>query len=327
MISVILPVYNGAATIRETITSVFSQTFSDLELIVINDGSQDSTLDIINSFSDARLKLFSYPNAGQAASRNRGVSHAVGEYISFIDADDLWKPEKLANQLKALQENPQAAVAYSWTDHIDDKSQFLRVGCRMTVQGNVYPELLIGNFIENGSNPLIRKQIFNEVGGFEISLNPAEDWDLWLRLAANYQYVVVKSPDILYRVSTNSMSSSSYIHKMEASSLRVIERAFTQAPNSLQYLNKYTIANLYKYLSYKSLEAIPGKQNSFQAARCLLKAVKTDSSLLSKPVVYKAWLKLALMTFLDPQQATELLTKYSRLSNTSTFLGYIKIYR
>jgi glycosyltransferase involved in cell wall biosynthesis len=325
MISVILPVYNGDGTIRETIESVLNQTVSELELIVINDGSQDSTLDIVKGFADSRLKVFSYFNAGQAASRNRGITHAVGEYIAFIDADDIWKPEKLETQLKALQENPHASVAYSWTNHIDDKSQFLRVGCRMTTEGDVYPELLIGNFIENGSNPLIRRQAITEVGDFEITLNPAEDWDLWLRLAARYKFVVVKSPQVLYRVSTNSLSSSSYIEKMEASSLLVIERAFTQAPESLQYLKKYTLANLYKYLSYKSLETTPGKQNSLQAAKCLWQAVKTDASLISKPVIYKAWLKLAAMTLLPPQQATKFLTKFPRLSNTSTFCGYTKL--
>ena len=89
LISVIIPVYNGEITIKETIDSVLTQTFLDFELIVINDGSQDLTLKIVSSILDPRLKVFSYPNAGLAATRNRGISHASGEYISFIDADDL----------------------------------------------------------------------------------------------------------------------------------------------------------------------------------------------------------------------------------------------
>src|SRR4028119_812278 len=110
LISVIIPVYNGEKTIQETIESVLNQTFTDFELIVINDGSQDATLEIVERIQDSRLKVLSYPNAGQAASRNRGLSHASGEYISFIDADDLWTPDKLEAQLRALQDNPQAAV-------------------------------------------------------------------------------------------------------------------------------------------------------------------------------------------------------------------------
>src|SRR3569832_167033 len=113
LVSVIIPVYNGEKTIQYTIESVLKQTCSDFELLVINDGSQDSTLELVSSFQDDRLKVLSYPNAGLAASRNRGIASASGEYLSFIDADDLWTPNKLDSQLKALQENTEAAVAYS----------------------------------------------------------------------------------------------------------------------------------------------------------------------------------------------------------------------
>src|SRR4028118_1589922 len=158
LISVIIPVYNGEKTIRETIESILNQTFTDFELIVINDGSQDATLEIVECIQDSRLKVFSYPNAGQAASRNQGISHACGRYISFIDADDLWAPDKLEAQLKALQANPQAAVAYSWTKCIDELGQFSRRGSHISATGNVYGKLLLIDFIENGSNPLIRAE-------------------------------------------------------------------------------------------------------------------------------------------------------------------------
>ncbi len=92
-ISVIVPVYNGSVTIRETLESVLDQTCTNFELIVINDGSTDSTLEVITRISDPRLQTFSYPNAGLNASRNRGIVRFSGEYISYIDADDLWTPE------------------------------------------------------------------------------------------------------------------------------------------------------------------------------------------------------------------------------------------
>jgi glycosyltransferase involved in cell wall biosynthesis len=106
LISVVIPVYNGEKTIQETIKSVLNQTFQSLELIIVNDGSNDETLKVISIIKDPRIKVFSYPNAGLSASRNRGLAHATGEYISFIDADDLWTPDKLEAQLKVLQENP-----------------------------------------------------------------------------------------------------------------------------------------------------------------------------------------------------------------------------
>src|SRR5919199_2876382 len=234
LISVIIPVYNGEKTIRETLESLLNQTFTDFEVLVINDGSQDATLDIVSSIKDPRFKVFSYPNAGPSASRNRGVAMASGEYISFLDADDLWTPDKLEAQLKALQTHPEAALAYSWTDFINESNQFLRRGSYINVTGDVYKHLLLTDFLENGSNPLVRKKALEEVGEFDESLTHGEDWDMWLRLAVHYPFVAVPSPQILYRVYAHS--SSFNISKLEAGCLQVINRAFAQAPETLQPL-------------------------------------------------------------------------------------------
>ncbi|WP_329607065.1 glycosyltransferase family A protein [Planktothrix agardhii] len=101
LISVIIPAYNAEKTIQETIYSVLKQTWQDFELIVINDGSQDATLEVLSSIQDPRLRILSYSNAGLASSRNRGITEATGEYISFMDADDLWTPDKLEAQFQA----------------------------------------------------------------------------------------------------------------------------------------------------------------------------------------------------------------------------------
>lgn len=313
LISVIVPVYNAKKTIQETLESVLNQTFSDFELIIINDGSQDSTLEIVKGIPDPRLKVFSYPNSGLAASRNRGICHSTSEYISFIDADDLWTPDKLEDQLKALQGNPQAAVAYSWTDVIDESSQFVRTGSHLTVNGEVYPNLLVANVLENGSNPLIRKQALTEVGGFDESLAAAEDWDMWLRLARRYQFVAVPSPQILYRASAGSMSTN--IWKLETACLQVIERAFSQAPESLQHLKKYSLGNLYKYLTFKALERHPERQRGLLAARLLWHAVINDPTLLQTRVIWKVLLKIVTVIFLPTQLAQELLNKMKSVSN------------
>jgi glycosyltransferase involved in cell wall biosynthesis len=323
VISVIIPVYNGEKTIRETIESVLSQTFKDFELIVINDGSQDTSLEIVERIQDPRLKVFSYRNAGQATSRNRGIAHACGEYISFIDADDLWTPNKLEAQLRALQDNPQAAVAYSWTKCIDEFGQFSRRGSHISVTGDVYAKLLLIDFIENGSNPLIRTQALAEVGGFDESMTPSEDRDLWLRLAARYHFVAVPSPQILYRQSVNSESAN--VLRMEAASLRVIEQAFTQAPESLQHLKKHSLANIYKGLTFKALEGPPEQQRGLTAARLLWHCVRNDPALLRSRVILKVLFKIAAMTLLPPQQAQALLNKAKGLANTTTLLGYLQL--
>jgi glycosyltransferase involved in cell wall biosynthesis len=311
LISVIIPVYNGEKTIRETIESVLTQTFRDFELIILNDGSQDSTLEVVSSIQDSRLKVFSYPNAGLAASRNRGTFHAVGEYISFIDADDLWTPDKLETQLKALQDNPEAAVAYSWTNYIDESGQFLRRGGYLTANGDVYAKLLVVDFLENGSNPLIRRQALIQVGGFDESLPAAEDWDILLRLAAQYSFVAVPYPQILYRVSANSMSA--HVVRQETACLKVLERAFNQAPESLQYLKKYSMANLYRYLSFKVLDAYPDRKRGLIAARFLWQLIKNDLASLKQYSTWQVLFRVAVWVLLPPHKAQRLIDSFPPL--------------
>ncbi|HEY9667110.1 MAG TPA: glycosyltransferase [Coleofasciculaceae cyanobacterium] len=306
LISVIIPVYNGEKTIKETINSVLNQTFSDLEIIVVNDGSQDSTLTTISSIQDSRVKVFSYANAGISASRNRGFAHASGEFISFLDADDLWTPDKLEAQLKALQDNPQASVAYSWVDYINESGEFFRVGNHLTLTGDVYKKLLVHNLLENGSNPLIRRQALTEVGGFDPAFSSVADWDMWLRLAAHSPFVAVPSPQILYRMSAQSMSSN--ILKMEAECLRLIEKAFAQAPPSLQYLKKNSLGALYNYLTFKVLEVPSKRQNGITAARFLGQLVRNDPSVLRRQkTIVTALFKIAVLVLLPSQQSQALI--------------------
>lgn len=322
LISVIIPVYNGERTIKETIESVLNQTLSNFELLIINDGSQDSTLQIVSTIQDARLQVFSYPNSGLSASRNRGISLAKGEYVSFIDADDLWTADKLETQLKALQENPQAAVAYSWTNHIDEFGNFFRPGPDLTFNGDVYEKLLLSDFVGSGSNPLIRTYAFAEVGDFDESLKSAEDWDMWLRLAAHYHFVAVPSAQILYRVSASSMSFD--VNKMEKSSLQVITKAVADAPKSVEHLKKFSLGNRYKYLTWKALDGTPDRHRAITAARFLWHTISNDPPLLYKRIVWKIVLKIFISLLFPPQIALTLLAKMGRLSNLDTIYLFTK---
>ncbi len=315
-ISVIIPAYNAEDTIKETINSVLNQTFTDFELIVVNDGSQDSTLEVISSISDSRIRVFSYSNAGLAATRNRGISQARGEYISFIDADDLWTPDKLEAQLAALKTSTQAAVAYSWTDWIDESGQFLRPGGHINWNGNVYSQLLLRDFVESGSNPLIHREALTQVGGFDESLVAVEDWDMWLRLAAHYEFVCVPSPQILYRVSPNSMSTN--VWKMESASLHVIQKALTQAPKSLQNSKNKVLGERYKYLTIKAVEGKLERRRGLSAARFFWQAIRYDPSWLKRTkLMLILLLKISLATVLPPQQAQELLNKIQKVAQTN----------
>jgi glycosyltransferase involved in cell wall biosynthesis len=322
-ISVIIPVYNGEKTIKETIESVLKQDFSDFELIVINDGSKDTTLEVISSINDPRIQVFSYPNAGLSASRNRGYVHSCGEYITFLDADDLWTPDKLERQLRALQAHPKAAVAYSWTNFIDESSNFVRIGSRITLTGNIYPNLLLANFLESGSNALICRRALVEVGGFDESLLAAEDWDMWLRLAEHHDFVAVPYPHVLYRLSTHSMSTN--VLQQESACLYVIEQAFLKAPGSLQKLKQCSMSNLYKYLTYRALEGLPKRNMSFLAAQYILKAVGYSPDLFFSKVFVKVLVKVVLLSILPSKCFHFLSTKYKKAFNTSSLLNRIQI--
>ena len=150
IVSVIIPAYNAERTILATLESVQKQTFSDIELIVIDDGSTDQTVKLVETLQDSRVKIFSYQNSGVSVARNRGIQCAIGDFIAFIDADDQWTSDKLELQLKALQKDPIAGVAYSWTTFIDEQGTVLYEQAPVFHEGNVYPQLLVENFILNG---------------------------------------------------------------------------------------------------------------------------------------------------------------------------------
>jgi glycosyltransferase involved in cell wall biosynthesis len=301
-ISVIIPAYNSEKTIGQTIQSVLNQTFTDLELIVINDGSQDSTLEIITQIKDPRIKVFSYSNAGGNISRNRGLQRAVGEFVSFLDADDLWTPDKLQSQLKALQENVTTKVAYSWTDYINTNGEFILSGKRVNVNGNVYENLLLNNFLENGSNPLICRKSLITLDGFDESLSAAQDWDMWLRLASKFDFICVPSVQILYRISANSVSCN--LVRQEKSCLQVLERAYKERPSALKHSWNLSLANLYKYLVCKALQKPLNRQKGLTSAIFLWKYFLHDPSRLQNinftlKLLLKIVIILILPTLLD----------------------------
>lgn len=312
IISVVIPAYNAEKTIGETLKSIQQQTFQDLEIIVINDGSTDNTQSLVAAIPDPRIKLFSYANGGLAVARNRGISHATGEFVAFIDADDLWTPDKLASQLAALQQNPEAGAAYSWTAFIDDQGQFLYAQKPIFFEGNVYGEMLVKNFVANGSNLLIRKSALAAAGLFDPSLKSAEDWNFYIRLAACSPWAVVPQYQILYRKSANSMSSKVPI--MEAAILAVIDQAFQQAPASLQSLKARSLANAYQFLAKLYLEHTTESEGVRLAVQKLKSAVWASPRILRAKETQRLALKLLLLRSLPSSIASRVIQLFAQQS-------------
>lgn len=281
-ISVLIPAYNAKTTIIETIASVLAQTWTDLEVLVGDDGSQDNTVAVLRSkYTDPRLQIHCFPHRGVQATRNQLLSLSIGDYIAFLDADDLWTPDKLEKQYQAIQAHPTATIAYSWTQYIDEANQPLPIHCRSSFEGNVHLPLLLSDFIGNGSNPLVERSAMIAVGGFDETFVAAQDWDLWIRLAARYEFAVVPETQILYRQYTETGSISSNVLCHEKFSRQIVEREVAAFPDRLQQYRRGILANRYKGFAWKSLFGYPTRRRrGWMAARFMSFAIYYDPTLL-----------------------------------------------
>jgi glycosyltransferase involved in cell wall biosynthesis len=215
LVSVVIPAYNGEGTIDETLRSVRAQTHRRLEIIVVDDGSRDGTVETVLAHAtvDPRVSVMRQPNAGVAAARNTGWRSAAADLIAFVDADDLWAPTKIARQLEALDAaGGRAGLAYTWYARIDPDSRVISVGHRPNARGQVLQDIFRGNFIGNGSAALIRRAVLEEVGGFDSGLRArgaqgCEDFSIYFRIAENYDFALVPEPLTGYRTLPGNMSS------------------------------------------------------------------------------------------------------------------------
>ena len=243
-VSVVIPAYNAAETLDETLQSVRTQTHIRLEIIVVDDGSTDETCAIAerHAAEDPRVQLLKQANAGVAAARNTGWQHARYDYIAFVDADDLWAPTKIEKQLHALiNGGEKVGLAYCWFERIDGKSIVIGSGPRPLHEGDVLEQIAEGNFIGNGSAVLVRRQALIDVNGFEPGLRAAgaqgcEDLLFYCRVAEKYHYAVVPEALLGYRFLPNNMSSNRT--KMLRSWMLVVDEMLTRHPNLTGQLHR-----------------------------------------------------------------------------------------
>jgi glycosyltransferase involved in cell wall biosynthesis len=181
-VSVVIPSYNRREFLLEAVDSVLAQTYRNWELIVVDDGSTDGTGEALRQY-DGRVRYIHQPNQGVSAARNRGLELAEGEFIAFLDSDDLWLPEKLRIQVGFMDDNAEAHICY--TDEI-----WIRRGVRVNPRkrhakhsGAIYPHCLPLCII-SPSSVIMRRSLFEEVGAFDPALPVCEDYDLWLRIAS-----------------------------------------------------------------------------------------------------------------------------------------------
>ncbi len=214
LVSIIVPAYNAASTLARTLYSALAQTYRNVEVIVVDDGSSDATADIVRTVQeqDDRVVLVTQANAGVAAARNAAVERARGDYVAPLDADDLWHPTKIERQLSRLARQPDAVMVYCWSADIDG-NEIVRER-RLDVvrfEGDVLAPLLVANFIDTSSVPLIRKDAVAAAGGWDESLRACdaqgcEDWMLYVKLAAMGDILLEPAFLVGYRQSPDAMS-------------------------------------------------------------------------------------------------------------------------
>jgi glycosyltransferase involved in cell wall biosynthesis len=184
LVSTVIPAYNCAGFIADSITSALNQSYEPVEVIVVDDGSVDGTRDVVRSFGRG-VRLLERVHGGPAAARNTAIAAARGELVAFLDADDLWKPHKLATQVP-LFENPAVGLVYSNFDYIDANGRLIRTRLGRWYRGRIFREVMRHGLIWTGT-VVARREVFKRVGGFDESMPLAEDWDMWLRVSAFYE--------------------------------------------------------------------------------------------------------------------------------------------
>jgi len=254
-VSVIVPAYNSEGTLDETLGSVRAQSYRLLEIIVIDDGSTDGTAAIAERHADedARVRLIRKSNGGVASARNRGIDEATGTLIAPVDADDLWHPEKIERQLAVLNSHENVGLVYCWFAKIDEESRITHLEGRSVYEGDVLADLCLHSIVGNGSTPLMLRSALVAAGGYDESLRArcaqgCEDYKLYLRIAEDYNYALVRAYLVGYRQSHKSMSRDQ--RQMLRSRDLVMEEIGAARPDLLAQLQRGRARQLRAMISH-----------------------------------------------------------------------------
>lgn len=283
LVSVIIPAFNARSTIRETLESVQAQIYRNLDIVIVDDGSSDGTPDAVADLAanDPRVTIIRRErNGGIPSTRNIGIKASRGIYLSFVDADDLWHPEKIRLQVEKMNAcGPNVGVVYSWCTYMDATTRIIpRRVFAGTFEGEVYSQLLMSNFVNN--TWLVRRSCLDAIGGYREDLVTGnEDLQIYLDLAAIYDFVVVPKFLTAYRLLPSSKSHD--VWNMRAGHKSVLEQARKEHPSLPAWLFRWSEANQLWFLGFRCLRA--GRTG--EGVRLLLATIQRDPSFILRPTV------------------------------------------
>jgi len=294
-ISVVISVFRCEKYISATVQSVLDQTYKDLEILIVDDGSPDRCVEICQQFSDPRIKIIRQRNRGLAGARNTGIRHAQGDYVAFLDGDDVWLPQKLEKHVEHLEASPHVGVSFSRSALIDETGSSL--GTYLMPQlDNISPEsLLCDNPVGNGSAAVLRRETLDaiaftdnlhstpkkfpeipEIFYFDERFRQAEDVECWLRIAiqTKWQFAGIPEALTLYRVNSGGLSAN--LLKQLEYLAQVIEKTRSYAPEFVSQWEKPARAYHMRYLARSAVRLKAGAI----AVQLMHRALATDWRIL-----------------------------------------------
>lgn len=328
--SVIIPVYNVERYLARCLDSVLAQTFSNFEIICVNDGSNDSSLAILQSYIDPRLHIITKQNEGLAAARNSGIAASRGLFVALLDADDFWAPDKLKSHFKHFQANPNVDVSYCPSLFVDEHDQLMGIGQFPKLKDISAGDIFCRNPVGNGSAAVIKRSLLCRVVRksfnasrtvehyFDDSMRQSEDVEFWLRCAleANAVFEGIDAPLTYYRVNDGGLSAN--VAKQLQSWQYIHTKLSKDYPEFFQKWYSLAQAYQYRYLARRAVQSGEGAK----AIQLIHKALLTNIHILvhepARTLVSYGCAFLALM----PRALYSALAKraMSRVSNTSEVL-------
>ena len=254
LVSVITTTYNVAPFVRQSVESALAQTWKNLEVIVVDDGSTDDTPTQLKAIEDPRVRCYYRAHEGQAAAANAGIELATGAYVAFLDGDDLWMPGKVEAHLRFHEDHPRADMTFSLSSTIDELGRTLDTP--PTPRGGAVGlrELLVENLIGNGSSAVVRRSALERAGLFDTRLTLCYDLDLWLRLAMLRSDNVYRIPEVLtkYRRRANQLSSDS--RRMRVGWDEVMAKTRVAVPELVSATERERQVNNHRYFAFIEYE-------------------------------------------------------------------------
>ncbi|MGB6298834.1 MAG: glycosyltransferase family 2 protein [Rivularia sp. (in: cyanobacteria)] len=259
-VSVIIPVYNAEKFVAATIQSVLSQTYENFEIIVVDDGSPDGSIEVCKLFKDSRIKIIHQANRGLPGARNTGIRHASGDYLAFLDADDIWLPEKIEKHVHHLNISPTVGISFCYSAFINEKGNYTGLYQKPRKLYDITPSyVLCRNPVGNGSTAVIRREVFEDIKCqdnlygivedyyFDENLRRAEDIECWLRISIQTRWRHEGIPETLtlYRLSSSGLSANA-LKQLEALE-KVVEKTRSYAPDIMLHCEKVARAYHLRY--------------------------------------------------------------------------------